>query len=817
MPVGRCAVLIQDAKDSLKKVRNLGENVKATVGDLKRYCARDTISAGSDAARNMAMIDARSRANGVNRELNRGFAAKNVDLKDAPSREALTFAVEAGGKKAKLAEFREKIAGSKAAATPHGKAALAAIDFAARNWERMEPTVAKYREETKGQHRAENAAGLTTPYRENYVPHAQDVMGDEFDPPFAKGAGGPGSAFKKQRSYPTYADSIADGVKPKSLDAVSLLEDRINRGQNLVNRQAWAEMGRHIDDSQTGMPIIADLEHRVVKRPGQPNAIEINTPQGYERVPVGNRDVAVLRGYAGLYKSLTQPSAFDNSVIGRALMQGVGAAKHVVLGLDMFHPFRIAFWNLGLRGKSTFKKGGWLLDQTMPEIEKDIRAKGLPPALETKAIAEARQQKINLDTMVRHGLNVGSIVDNVHKDLTFALPGIGRALKGYNKFIFDSFQRGAMSESALYAFDKIRRDNPTWTTERAAREAAKTINTRFGNLGDQSFVKNKTFRDLTRLAFLAPQWNEGLIRSEVSGAKDLATAPFKGHVPLIGRSIGVMIMGQFVANQFINMATRGHPTWKNPEESPDSKVAAWIPDKIGTGHGLFLDPFSLPAEITGDLVRGQFRRGNLKQATLDILKNKMSPLTRGTTTYFQNKDSLGTPINSGWDMAKALGSVFLPIQAPALTEAYRSAVAGHIKEPYPGSTEKQLLANAGIRASLAPSFEQRIQSLAAKYKAENGIASPPELNPSDYKPFFRALQRNDPEDAAVELEQLKAKKTPKQIANYLRSYDKHPFTGSTEREVKFIQTLSDEQKQAYIQARIERHELAQKAIRFIVK
>lgn len=805
MPVG-CDTLVERAKNAV-------ERIGGTLGGLRDYAKgrenRDFVSFKKDAAENAAMIDARSRSNELNREVNRGFGLKKLDVRNDIGRQALTFVVESGKDLAKLDEFKRKIESSPAAKEGYGKAALKAIEYAQRNWDKLDKAADAYKAQMDRQRAAEHAAGVETPSRENYVPHAQDIQSDDFSEPFSRGGGPGSSAFKKARAYDTYADSIANEVKPHSLDAVALAEDRFNRGNQLVNRQAWAEAGRHITDPATGMPLVTDLEYRKIERPGQPTTYERNAPRGYVSLDIGNRAVAVLRGYAGLYKSLTRESAFDHSVLGRALMQTSGAAKHVLLGFDTFHAGRLMLWNIAHRGKATYKQGSWLLDNTIGEIHKDIRALGLDPKLEAETLAEATLQKRRLNAMVASGLNVGAIADNIRSQAIDAIPG----LHGYHTWLFDRFQRGAMTEAALIQFDRYHAANPSWSAEKVAREAAKDINTRFGNLRNQSWIKSKTFQDLARLTFLAPQWNEGLLRSELGGYKQLATRPFTGG---LARTMGTAMVGLFVANQILNIATRGHPTWQNPEEGIDSKVSAYIPSFIGKNHGLFMDPFSLPAELTGDFIRGLHKTGgDARKVALDIAGNKLSPIARSALTVARGRDTLGVPLPKGWDAASMIGSQFLPIQVPPVAKLVESAATGKLQEPYPGSTQKQLLSTVGIRTTLAPSAEQRIRSLAAQYKRDHGFTEEPEFNPSAYRPFFQALDRNDSKEAAEAIGKILETHTPQQVSRYLRSYVSHPFVRSKSEEAKFIGTLSDEQKATYMKAREERAQTVAKAIKFI--
>src|SRR5438093_5916410 len=85
----------------------------------------------------------------------------------------------------------------------------------------------------------------------------------------------------------------------------------------------------------------------------------------------------------------------------------------------------------------------------------------------------------------------------------------------FTKWLFESFQRGAMTEIGLLEFDRLKRARPNMTDAEIGRQVAKDLNTRFGNLGLESIIKRKTYQDISRMMLLAPQWNEGLIRSEL--------------------------------------------------------------------------------------------------------------------------------------------------------------------------------------------------------------------------------------------------------------------------------------------------------------
>src|SRR5439155_10170455 len=133
--------------------------------------------------------------------------------------------------------------------------------------------------------------------------------------------------------------------------------------------------------------------------------------------------------------------------------------------------------------------------------------------------------------------------------------------------------------------------------------------------------------------FLAPQWNERLIRAEFGALRQFGKMPLesiKAQRLMIGplaRGVGVAMVGSFIFAQVLNLLTRGKPTWQNEEEGPESKISGYIPDVIGGGPGFFFNPSVLPMEYTHLVLNGAARHdGNFLEALEDIGQSRLGPV-----------------------------------------------------------------------------------------------------------------------------------------------------------------------------------------------
>jgi hypothetical protein len=429
---------------------------------------------------------------------------------------------------------------------------------------------------------------------------------------------------------------------------------------------------------------------------------------------------------------------------------------------------------------------------------------------------------------------VAKISDQLHQEWLQAIPITGT----FNKWLFNQFQRGAMAEIGAMEVPRYRRMHPSWTDQKVYREVAKDLNTRFGNLGRQGILKSKTAQDMARLTFLAPQWNEGLIRSEVGAitgtVKGIASTVKEGRLSfgILPRAVGAMLLGQFAANQIINYITRGKPTWENEEEGVGAKLSAWIPDLAGKGPGFFLHPAGLAAEITHLLTSKYEKKDDFREALMSFMGGRWSTLARPAVTFLTRRDifqRLIRPENIWKETAKA--TIPAPIGASAAVPAIRGAITGESKEPYPGAYQRQMMSSAGIKTDIAESPGQRIVALAQNWKKSQGIKSPGEFYESAYALLRNAIRRGALKEGRQEYEELLKTKTQKQIDEAMKPWTggtinrqtlnvsprrPKPMTGSAKHESEFLATLTPAQREIYTKAK-EEHALQYKTFQNMLR
>lgn len=715
--------------------------------------------------------------------------------------------VSSGISSSALDDMRTKIQNSKHSKSANAQEAIRGIDFAQDNLVDFQDAVAKHNDITQAIYQHAKDSGIEFPYRENYVLHAQDFeVPAGFEEASRPGSGG-SMSFRKMRTYDTYADSIANGVDPKTLDGVDLLRNAVRATQRAVNNNLWFDSLQQMVDPKNGEPLL--VPRTVTKRPD--GTTYLDTTPGYSPAEVGGRPMAIQNGYAGLFDAMTKPSS-----VNPTLLKINATAKSFRLAIDTFHLGRLAAYQIAgelSRGEAPiphYQNGLLLLDNSMEAIGEMANRGEIPRA----ALPQIAEDKAILDLGVNQGLNAGRIADSLHQEWIQKIPGLGQV----NKFIFEKFQRGAIADMFTKEFRYQQEIFPHLSNEEIARNVASDVNTRLGNLGSQGVFKSKTSQDMARLVFLAPQWNEALLRSEGGAAIQLAkgvpeslrTGQFS--VGLLGRTAATLGIGQFAANQLINLYTRGTPTWENPEEGLGSKLSAWIPDKIGSSHGFFLNPMTLPAEVTHVVEKSMEKTGDIRDALATYFRGRVSSLLGPAIDIGTKKDAMGRPLTA---LGTAADAIPIPIASGAAYNAGKQLITGKPSESFPGQFQKQLMASGGLRTDNAPSPEQRIGALARDYNKEHGITPNADFNVSEYAKLAGAIRIGNADDAKTALVDLLDHKQPVQIMEHFMNWQKYPFTGSLLREVQFFNTLNPEQKSTYQQARKDRVEIAREGMIFI--
>jgi len=794
-------------------------NLKAIAGDrvkIAQFLAKGAIKEAMvwtrDAADNKAGNFASNQANVIANMISRSFDKGDTQR----VRTALTFFREANGDAQVLHEFENTIRESKLVRPQVKEEALDGIHDALEYSEVLKPIADQYAGITDGEINSEHEAGIETPYfgKNGYVMHAQDID-TSLGHLFTEGGGSDIMGFNKIREHPTYADSIAAGVVPKTLDAVDLLQARLQHGQQIINRNAWLDGLKTITDPMSGKPIADKLEATTRAN----GAVQLTPPRGYTVERLGGRAVAVMNGYEGVFNSLTNPSWFNSAPELRALQNVNAAGKSAMLMIDTFHLGRLAYWESVAKaaGVKTFelplpsyRKGLVLLDQTPGEIAKMASEENWSQTKLAQAIEGKRIVQMGLDT----GANFGRVSDALHEDFIRNIPVVGPV----NKFIFDKFQRGAMAEVYRMEFNRQRAMFPELNEMQVARQVSKDVNTRFGNLGRQGIFTSQTAQDVARLFVLAPQWNEGLIRSEagaVTQGLSAAGRMFAGEQlasGLLFRSVAVSALSMFAANQIINQYTRGKWTWENPEEGVGAKLSAWIPDKIGGGPGFFLHPLGIGAEITHLLMTRYEKTQNARETFIDMGRSRASAVARPLLTFALGKSGFGGNIRPDDIWAETGKSAIpLPIPSRAAYGAYRQLSTGQPSEPYVGAWQRQFMQSFGLKTDQVPAPYQRIAALVKSYHEAHGTRPDAEFYAGDFQKLTTALRLGNRNDINAEMKDLMVQKTPDAIAQHYERQVYAPATGARKQEKDFISTLSDEQKQTYEKMNADKTVLRDKA------
>lgn len=731
--------------------------------------------------------------------------------------DALGFYIESdNGNKEQLAKMRAVLAAGKG--DPKWTArALKAIDYAEANAAKLQDAAGRYHRVTSELLGSEQNAGLPTLEHKNYVPSFNDVETGGWLEPAGKGTA-TGAANRKNRKFSTMADRIAAGVDPKTLNAVDALTSRVKAGMTGVHLRAWQKAIFDMQDPTTKEPVAVKPE-RVERADG---SYYYQPPKGYNLETLGNTPTAVKKEYAGTVSALTDPSWWGRNKATVLAQKANANAKALTLAVDTFHLGRLAFRSAMINASHpkeftvgpTYRKGLLLADHSPAEITRmaesgEIPKENLPRYLEDKAI---------LDKGVRAGYNIGHVADAMHQEMIQSLPILGKV----NKFIFQQFQRGAMTDAYTLEYRRQKADYPNITDDQVAAKVSRELMTRFGNLGRQGLFKSKGWQDTARMLFLAPQWNEGLIRSELGGAKQIAEAikntatGQKAAMGLLGREMLTTGISLFAASQIINMATRGHPTWENPEEGWGAKVSAWIPDKLGGSSGFFLNPMGLTAEIGHQLLNNFEQTKDARLTLLRFIRSRASATTRPLWTLATGEDYLGRKLKPADVTSTALeDAIPAPISGGSAVRVAKGLATGGKTEKFPGEFQKQAMQSFGLKTDKAPSPEGRIANLAREFNEEHGKEAMPPGTVSDFQELTEAVRRGNDDDVKAAIATLLEKRSAEDLEKYYRQWQNRMFTGSHKNEAAFIRSLNPEQRQQYAKARAERRRLGELALRAI--
>ncbi len=772
---GRVQKVLEDAKDdTVKAVKNIGSSIKEFLQSTKRFHnirdVRHHTEQTFDAIANKSGYESSHGEHAVR------LAAHEAGLKPSDVvMEAATLVRQVrgdtGGKAGMISRVEkiiEKGLGKKLFKI--SKTPEEGLKLLKTQWDKLEKVAGAMKERTDISFNANRKAGGKAAYFEGYA------KGDYVDPEDGKVVfddkppGAPGASYSRQKAFADYTEAVLAGREPTDMRADKLTQSAVRQMEQDTERRLWIkELGN--TQMPDGSPIVKPMED------------DGGIPKGYRGIVIGRGTVAVHEEMAPLIKALTEAS-----MVPEALSKLAGFIRHNVLVFDSYHGFRIAQLQAAFEKRfPSFKKGLAVMEYPDKMLDSAVKHGLVTP----EDAAWAKENRPKLEKLMAHGLNVSRISDALYKDAVPLLP----FAKHVSKFIFDKQSRGVIAQGGIHALEKNRAAHPEWSEEKLHDYTAREVNAYYRNLGSQGLFKSKTFQDMARNLFIAPQWFEGMLRSEGRGYGQLAQAPFTGKLGNVGSAMAAGAVAYFAAAQVINMMTRGKPTWKNDE--PDHKLDAWIPDSVQGSEGYFISPLSVFAEVTNDVIKYSGGKNEPEDVVAQIISNKLHPEARALKTFLGGKDFAGRPLHG---MDRVMQSLRDAAPIPIIAN-----VGGQ-----KGGIERQGLSMFGIKADSAKSQIADVYSLAEDYKAEHGIKQFQSTEPSDYKGLQEALRDGDLDEARQEYRKLLTSKKAKDIDTYFRSLPSRAFTGSKEHDTGFIRSLTPGQRMILNRARAEQRRMAER-------
>lgn len=775
--------------------KSAADTIDQAKDEWKSRPVKDRIVAGYDAGSNAANNKGEQAANSI-----------RLDLPDAKDREAMPFVIEAGGDAAKLQQFKADIAASNDPKL--AKKYEPIIDRAIAEFPRLNAARSNH-DSIMADNLAElKAAGVDVGEVEDYVTRKLDqpenVQSLLPNPLFATGTGKGSNPryFTKGRAFETLAEAIKAGFRPKGTDLADLDGHRIAAANRILEQKRYIEELKNTKAPTDGKPIIGELETRKTLSGKDEQVV----PKGYRMVQIAGRPVVVHEQFADTFQNLFGQSAIRSNILGRALLKAAAATKSYTLAFDTFHVGRLLYKMASAAGEGPLAirdgKVGWNIHKGLSVLE--YADKDLGRAVQQKLITQgeadyARRVRPKTEELIKAGLNVGNVADNLMQQAKVHLPIVG----GLNDWIFQKLSRGAMLQASIKAYDRnISRGLPR---EQAARQTAKEMNELFGNLQNQGLFTNKTLQDVARLVFLAPQWTESQFRYEARAygqaprlVKGLVTG--KGIQANSASALAAGFVGLLAANQVINYLSRGQSTFQNQEDG--HLLDGWIP---GGKRGFFLNP----AEIAGEYAHAAFKYAAQNEHPVDIAShiasNKLSPIARGVKDIATGRDYAGRHYLNDTDRMRAGIVDALPSPIPLggwVEKDPRQPLGYRVTRRAGGvgpSLQKQLLQSVGAKLTEAQSPRSQMFAIAQNFRADRGKTD----TAGEYTELRRALDLDEKEavqsetkwllDRGKPLETIRAAVGLKKDGSVRREL----FSGSAEREAEMLRSLTPKERGIY--------------------
>lgn len=624
-------------------------------------------------------------------------------------------------------------------------------------------------------------AGLLTSGIQNYInqvwdrpnPVTQRLLGMAMT-----GKLQPNFKYARQRIFESYFEGEQAGYKPKLKDVGALIAAYDQAFSRALASRNWLK-AMHEGKAKDGRPLVevsgvsnpvmdgGDASALLIKPKVKPHEtgdyLPVSHPamQGWRWAGVDENGKPIL--YQG--DLLVHPEVWKHvrNVLGRSALRDIGATKVL---LDVGSLLKQS--KLALSGFHFTQEAVHALAHRINPLAPDKIDFSIP----------------DQSALVDHGLQVASF----HAQQAFAeglsgygsiyekVPVVGKWLSRYNEYLFQEYIPRLKMTMAMHALERNRaRYSGKLNDDQILEMTANQSNAAFGELNYTMLGRNPTFQDTIRLGALAPDFLEARARFF---AQALTVKGAEQRVALLLQA-GVMYAGFRLMNQFWS----GDAHWDKP-------------------FSLFLNnrEYGLRS-VVGDV-------WHLKKDPGQFVGNRLAPLSKAVIEFATHRNMQGVK-RTGMEQIADVMDWLTPITFDRQREKTFS---------------DQALAASGV--TVRPSTPiQKVYELLNSFKQDKSLLTKEEKegmrSASEYAQLRTAVESGDEAWARKEYEKLLnpsdklAAKTPLQIRRYFINYSKSPLSGSPKIEHQFVQSLSDKDKQLYLEARKEKKEIATKFLQMM--
>lgn len=467
-------------------------------------------------------------------------------------------------------------------------------------------------------------------------------------------------------------------------------------------------------------------------------------------------DVLIHPEAIGDMRKLLEPSAIRRNPIGRAALGVSSTVKQTMLDLSLFHQVQIGVHALEHRTFGPVKE----IDFTNPNVRGLVR--GGAVVGETSG-AQAFSEGLHGSSLTKH------------------IPWAGERISAYKDYLFSDFIPRIKVAMGLHALERNRSRFKNLSQDELYQLTANQMNAAFGELNYEMMGRSKTMQDALRLGLLAPDFLEARGRFAAQAGTVYGGLPhFREGKFTLGEQGNALLLGAATMYVFSRIANK----FINDEYHYEPKNAFNVIYK-GKSYGL--------RTVQGDLIHAATDPGKFVNHRLNPTYGKPALEFATGRDYFGRKRDAGQKLQ---DLAMTPIPIaargMLSGQEQTLLESFLNSIGAVVKRDSPSSD---------------------IAVLAAEWKKENKIATGPgefiyDADQDPYRPIKLAAERDDEAGARSEIAKaINEGMKRSQIIQHFKLSEKHRFAGSAANERKFLESLTEDQKKIYQDAKAERRRI----------